>query len=301
MKFGQVTELNGIDFRLPPLLDDSTDQVGKIIPKTTLNWYIGTTSWNNKEWLGSIYPKRIKQKEMLSAYGQQFNSIELNSTHYGIPDMARILSWCEQVPDDFKFSPKFPQTISHRRDLGIQSGQLQHFLEVLADFQPKIGMPFIQFPHYINSKEVDRVFDFLQAVHPYQPIAIELRNKSFYEKSIVLELKAAMKEYMATWVCTDTPGERQILHSHVVSDSLFVRMVGCGDWNIDQLRIDQWCQRFAELQYQGLTKVYFYLHDPDQYTHANMAIYLHAKIKQRSDWIARGPVLLQQPIQGKLF
>ncbi|PIY12503.1 MAG: hypothetical protein COZ18_01865 [Flexibacter sp. CG_4_10_14_3_um_filter_32_15] len=44
-------------------------------------------------------------------YSRQFDSIELNVTHYQIPPEERILKWKEMTPKGFLFCPKFDFTI----------------------------------------------------------------------------------------------------------------------------------------------------------------------------------------------
>jgi uncharacterized protein YecE (DUF72 family) len=301
MKFGQITDIGHVNFSRPKIQINESISVEAKVVRNKLTFYSGTTSWNNKEWLDTIYPAGTKNTNMLFAYGRQFNSIELNSTHYGIPDASRIEKWIQQVPVDFRFSPKFPQTISHRQDLGINSGQLQIFLELLLLFGDKLGMPFIQFPTQMTTRQVQRIFDFLHAVGAKIPIAIELRDPGFYDSTVKNELLEAFTEFNACWVCTDTAGMRQIVHSMITSKDFFVRMVGCGDWKTDKLRLDNWLQHIGDLQKVGVQNVYFYLHDPDHYTHANMALYLYRNIQDNQIINTRGPELLSTAIQQKLF
>ena len=119
MKFGWVEnndDLQGLDLSLP---DDNR------LTKLTLNGkkvikpkvYIGCPVWSQKGYVGKIYPKGTKAKDYLSEYCKQFNSIEVNATRYGTPKLETIKQWKDLATENFKFSLKVPQILSHRKDI----------------------------------------------------------------------------------------------------------------------------------------------------------------------------------------
>ena len=50
---------------------------------------IGTSGYNYPEWKGVFYPADLNRRDFLSFYATQFNSLELNSTFYNMPDADR--------------------------------------------------------------------------------------------------------------------------------------------------------------------------------------------------------------------
>jgi len=72
---------------------------------------IGTSGWSYKDWAGNFYPKDAKQSDWLSVYSEKFNTVEIDSTFYGIPRKTTIENWYKAVPDDFRFAAKFPKKI----------------------------------------------------------------------------------------------------------------------------------------------------------------------------------------------
>src|SRR4026207_1287833 len=82
-----------------------------------MNLYVGTSGYSYKEWKGSFYPATIPAKDMLSYYASQFHAVELNNTSYRLPQPGMIESWKAQVPDDFRFSVKASQFITHFKQL----------------------------------------------------------------------------------------------------------------------------------------------------------------------------------------
>ncbi|RYZ68480.1 MAG: DUF72 domain-containing protein, partial [Proteobacteria bacterium] len=120
MDFGKVDikDLGTIDFRLPE--DDPRTWLaltGSTHPSRP-RIGIGAPVWSVKDWVGYVYPAGTPNKDFLTEYAKQFNSIELNSTHYGTPDSETIKRWRDSTPDGFKFNVKFLQEISHRFPLG---------------------------------------------------------------------------------------------------------------------------------------------------------------------------------------
>ena len=94
--------------------------------------HIGTSGWSYKDWVGNPYPKDIKAKDYLSNYSTHFNTVEIDSTFYGIPRKSSVESWYKAVPSGFKFAPKFPQDITHYSDLTGIEDILTKFIDTMA-------------------------------------------------------------------------------------------------------------------------------------------------------------------------
>ena len=111
MKFGKLPDISNVDFSLPVVSQKNIEvlQTNKNQPTII---YIGCTGWSMKEWVGKVYPPKTKTKDYLKYYAQQFNTIELNTTHYRIPDLATIEKWKTESTDDFRFCPKILQAVS---------------------------------------------------------------------------------------------------------------------------------------------------------------------------------------------
>ncbi|MCB0576029.1 MAG: DUF72 domain-containing protein, partial [Saprospiraceae bacterium] len=132
MDFGKLTSVDNIDFTLPPDPEHNRELLRNFSSATPPRIYIGATGYNMKAWVGTWYAPGTRERDFLQQYGLQFNTIEHNTTHYRIPDTATVDRWKADTPEDFRFCPKIPQTISHARDLGLNSGQIPLFCEVIA-------------------------------------------------------------------------------------------------------------------------------------------------------------------------
>jgi len=66
MEFGRHLNIDGIDFSLPP--DPAmTKRVLESVegPGGALQIYVGGTGWGQTEWLGKVYPRGAKPKDVV--------------------------------------------------------------------------------------------------------------------------------------------------------------------------------------------------------------------------------------------
>ena len=295
MKFGKLSDISGLDFSLPtepPANQQRLQQLEHL--DDTLNAYIGCTGWGMPPWVGKWYPKGTKSTGFLQAYSQQFNTIELNTTHYRIPDIAQVEKWCDQVPDDFRFCPKVLQRISHDRNLGFGGDQLPLFWDAMSAFGSKMGCCFIQLPPYFGIDRMELLRRFLQAWPADIPLAVEVRHESWFSSAEASEqLANLLFEHAKAAVITDVAGRRDVLHMLLTASQAMVRFVGNGLHPTDYERADDWCLRLAQWQQAGLDDVYFFPHQPDNIEAPEMAHYIVDKLERNSQINVRGP----QPIE----
>ncbi len=103
------------------------------------NYFLGCPIWANKEWVGEFFTKSAKPKDFLSQYSQVFNSVEGNTTFYGLPKVETVLKWKDETPPDFRFSFKFPQIISHIRMLLNAEQETFGFFKRLETLNERLG------------------------------------------------------------------------------------------------------------------------------------------------------------------
>jgi uncharacterized protein YecE (DUF72 family) len=77
--------------------------------------YLGTQSWSHKDWVGVFYPEGTAPADTISEYARHFNTVEIDSTFYGIPRETTVMAWRERTPEGFVFAAKFPQVITHEK------------------------------------------------------------------------------------------------------------------------------------------------------------------------------------------
>jgi uncharacterized protein YecE (DUF72 family) len=89
---------------------------------------IGIAGWRYDEWRGTFYPEDLAQKRELEYASRKLNSIELNGTFYSTQRPSSFQTWRKETPDDFIFSIKGSQFITHIRRLENVETALANFL-----------------------------------------------------------------------------------------------------------------------------------------------------------------------------
>lgn len=291
MKFGKLPDVSNVDFTLPPDPPGTQAALERNFRKhKQLQFYIGGTGWSMKEWVGTVYPAGAKTKDYLRHYANQFNTIELNTTHYRIPTIASVEKWYAETTPDFKFCPKIPQTISHSRDLGINGGQIEQFCDAIAHLQEKLGCCFMQLPPYFGSDRLPVLENFLKKFPREIPLAIEVRHESWFARTEHAEkLFQLLERYYTSTVITDVAGRRDVLHMRLTTNIAMVRFVGNELHPSDYTRLNDWVKKVNKWYEQGLSEVYFFTHEPDNIQAPTIAKYLCEEF-QKFDHIAiRGP------------
>jgi len=107
---------------------------------------IGIAGWRYDEWRGTFYPEDVTQKRELEYASRQLNSIELNGTFYSTQRPQSFQAWSKDTPDDFVFSIKGSQFITHVRKIENVETALANFLaQGLLRLGKKLGPILWQF------------------------------------------------------------------------------------------------------------------------------------------------------------
>jgi uncharacterized protein YecE (DUF72 family) len=304
MDFGKLENIDKVDFSFQeePLQNvDILKKINTITSKPTI--YIGATGFSMKPWVGKWYAVGSNDKDHLRQYGLQFNTIEHNTTHYRIPDDATVARWYEEVPADFRYCPKLPQTISHVHDLAINSPQLTQFCENIIGLKEKMGCCFLQLPPYFQPKQLLVLENFLEKWPKSIPLAVEVRHESFFEPTVEAEhFFQTLAFYNISTVITDVSGRRDVCHLRLSNQRVLVRFVGNNLHSTDYQRIDAWTEKFKTWFEMGLQEVYFFSHQPDNILSPEMATYACEQFKKSMpNIIVRAPKEVVRVVQGTLF
>jgi uncharacterized protein YecE (DUF72 family) len=293
MKFGKLQDINQVDFTMP---DDHpmTEEVLANLPKRSNKpiVFVGCTGWGMKEWVGTVYPKGAKTNDYLLHYVKQFNTIELNTTHYRIPNAATIEKWRTAAPKDFHYAPKIPQTISHSRDLGASTDAMMRFCEAVSGLQANLGCSFMQLPPYFAYHSLAVLERFFEKMPKGIPLALEFRHETWFDTPNYFNaLVQLLKTHQIATVITDVAGRRDALHQCLTNETAMIRFVGNGLHPTDYQRIDDWVKKLGEWFSKGLHQVYFFAHEPDNILAPQLAKYMVEKMKSTYDVEIRGPKL----------
>ena len=155
--------------------------------------YIGTAGWAYKDWEGVFYPIDLKKDLQLSYYANYFDTVEINSSFYRIPDERIALSWCKKVEKNskFLFTLKAFSGWTHSDDLKKEDFEkIKNVLKVLKEGK-RFGLLLFQFPYRIKFS-----LNFLNKLNLFKEyfedfsIGVEVRNKTFQREEFFNFLRA---------------------------------------------------------------------------------------------------------------
>ncbi|GAA4308561.1 DUF72 domain-containing protein [Compostibacter hankyongensis] len=279
MDFGKVSAaaIDKIDFRLPddpPLTRQVLAEAAKSQEAPVI--YTGCAKWGRKEWVDKLYPPGTKERDFLSQYVTQFNSIELNATHYKIYEPETIRRWSLTAGKRrFLFCPKFPQVISHEGNLYAAKELTAAFLESIRAFETHLGPCFLQFSEHFSPGRRDELYTYLSSLPRDLPCYLELRHPQWFgDAAIRRELFELLRKLQLGAVITDTSGRRDCAHMELPIPGAFVRFVGNNLHPTDYRRIDEWVLRIKSWLQQGLKQLYFFMHQHDEKDSPELCLYL---------------------------
>lgn len=173
-----------------------------------------------------MFPEEHQNSSRLTYYATFFNSIEINSTFYKLPMQKTVDKWASSVPEDFKFTFKLWQEITHKKGLEFQQSDVELFFKAISGVAHKKGCVLIQFPPSLGSAHIHSLDALLRCVaqtntnHEWK-IAVEFRNRSWYQA----ETYDLLESYNAAIVIQDIP-KSITPHIDHLSDFIYVRFHG---------------------------------------------------------------------------
>ncbi len=167
---------------------------------TKNQFFIGTSSFSSKDWVGNFYPEKTLPSDYLVHYAEKLDTVEIDATYYAIPSARTVLGWKNKTPEGFIFAAKFPKAIVHCGEgpkpdpekilvPEVCDPLRDSFLNVMAGLEEKLGPLLIQFPYFSKAvfpeKEIflDRLDKFLGALPNNFRYAVEIRNKAWLNNS----------------------------------------------------------------------------------------------------------------------
>ncbi len=224
------------------------------------NLFIGTQGFAFKDWVGAFFPSDTPSSRYLEFYSRHFAIVEIDSTFYGIPRRATVAAWRQRTPEGFRFTAKFPQTITHQRMLIDSDEVTGHFIGTMRGMGDKLGPLLLQFSYQFGPECLDDLARYLDGLPDDLQFAVEIRNREWYDTDICDVLKAR--------------GVALALHdlyymprrTDITADFVYIRWLGrrTGLKRFDHIQLDRrdeeewWAERVQSFLDQGLTVYGFF-------------------------------------------
>ncbi len=152
--------------------------------------YIGTAGFSYRDWLGNFYPQFCPAADFLQCYAMTFNTVELDSTFYGIPTRKVVEKWSATTPAGFQFAAKFPRTVTHEGELKARMEDAEKYLAVMAAMGDKLGPLLLQFPPSFQPCSRKDLCELLSLIPRGLRVAVEVRCRSWLTEELYSMLKA---------------------------------------------------------------------------------------------------------------
>jgi uncharacterized protein YecE (DUF72 family) len=227
---------------------------------------IGTCSWADDALSKHWYPRGVKAGDRLAYYAEHFDTVEVDSTYYRLPEEQMVARWAERTPDDFVMHVKaFGLMTRHpvklealppdlrdeaqtddrgRVDRPSREFRGQVFQRFLGALEPlrsagKLGGILFQFPSYVVYKDLS--LDYLRWAREQvgnDEMLVEFRHESWLDDEHLDETLSFLEELGATNVIVDAPrieGARNLVPTvlALTSPTAYVRFHGrnASTWN----------------------------------------------------------------------
>ena len=182
--------------------------------------YLGTSGWSYADWEGTVYPAGIPAGSRLAEYVKHYATVEIDSTFYGTPRASTVRKWREISPDGFLFAAKFPQEVTHERNLVGAGREAGSFVETMSNLGEKLGPLLLQLPPSFTVEGMGVLEDFLKELPEGPRYAVEVRHRSW----VGSDLPGMLREHGVALTLVDYP--RMPRMDVATADFSYVRWLG---------------------------------------------------------------------------
>lgn len=134
------------------------------------------------QWFHAAWPFTPRSQDALARYSHHFDTVEGNTTFYGLPSPESVRSWQRAVPEHFRFCFKFPRTISHDAKLQHCERETTEFLDRLSPLGDQLNLLWIQLGPHFGPDQLPALKTYLRALPGDFHYAVEVRHPAFFAK-----------------------------------------------------------------------------------------------------------------------
>lgn len=259
----------------------------------------GMAQWQHPAWVAWLYSHQGASNRRLSEYAKFFDTVEVGSSFYADLTQDQLQVWFEQVPDDFRFAFKLPQSITHRlgaSDEGKLIKNLTDFCELLRPFSSKLGPCMMQFPEDVSPLYFSKIEALCRAWNLSTPLSVEVRNLTFFNKSeeetgllrllsnhrhdrVIMDSRPVFSTdaYCESLLDAQKKKPRVPCHPVATGQNPIVRFIGHPDLPLNDVYLEQWAKKIMQWLMGGL-EPYVFVHSSDNVAAPTLAVALEQKV-----------------------
>lgn len=193
---------------------------------------VGTSSWADPGFVEDWYPHGMAPRDRLHWYAERFETVEVNSSFYAVPEERTVRRWVEQTPDGFVFDYKLHRLLSRHsapleslppdlRDKArttsrgrvvlrpeTEQAMVEATLAAVAPLEEagKFGAFLLQLTPAFSPKEhkLEELEPLLAALAP-RTVAVELRHRAWVDEKRLQNTLDFLADHGASFVGVDAP------------------------------------------------------------------------------------------------
>lgn len=262
---------------------------------------LGLTMWSHNHWQQTFYGRGTKNQQRLEKYAQVFHTVEGNTTFYATPTLNTVKNWAASVGEQFRFTFKLPQAITHQRMLKNCHSELNDFINIMSPLHELIGQWSIQLPASFGPEHFDRLVYFCTLFPKDFNLGIEVRHPEFFRKGDAekrLNHWLIEHEYNRTIIdsrpiFSAEPNSESIIDAqkkkpkvpvHAISTAQrpMIRFIGHPEVNENMPFFEPWVSKLADWIEQG-KQPYFMVHTSDNLVAPDLALLLYNRLKNHTN------------------
>jgi len=158
---------------------------------------VGTAGWSYADWEGIVYPRPApSQFDRLAFVASFFDTVEINTFFYHLPELHRVESWARRVADRprFRFTVKAWSALTHGRPRMSVEDAAGRFVQRLQPLREArlLGAVLLQFPYRFRPVDSSiRHLEHLAKLLHGLPLVAEFRRAG-WDSGARLEALAAL-------------------------------------------------------------------------------------------------------------
>ena len=205
---------------------------------------IGCSGWNYPHWRAGVSILRASlNAHWLTYYAERFDTVELNTTFYRLPQAASVARWVSETPLGFTFAVKVSRYITHIKRLTQVSTHLSLLYERIEPLlqSPKLGPLLWQLPPNFRY-DPDRLEEHPRASARWSSTCLRIPASLLVSRRDVLAVARAQRR---PGDCRP-PLREHLPDSRVTTDYTYVRFHGGtrgGNGNYSRSELTEWAGR----------------------------------------------------------
>lgn len=233
--------------------------------------WIGTSGWVYPHWRRRFYPTDVPASNLLAYYARFFPTVEINQSFYRLPTSDQFHAWAAQVAayPGFRFAIKASRYITHLKKLTGTQESVTRLITAARGLGDHLGLFLYQLPPRWHADPA-RLEQFLSQLPPEYPVALELRDPSWFAPPMLARLERLLPLAHATFaigIGGDAPTPPDIPG---IGSFRYLRFhAGAAGIGFSEAELAFWAERLAQDAEAGCESYVYFNNDADGYAIAD--------------------------------